>query len=270
MNTYQAIILGLIQGLTEFLPVSSSGHLVIAQALLPNFTSPGILFDLWLHLATLAAVLIYFRSDVERLLLSISPLPSHRALDLHLERKLAGLIILGSVPTAVIGFVFKDQLEGMFENALPVAVMLLVTGLLLWLADRMMHHSGRDIDKMGIWDALLIGTVQGLAIIPGISRSGSTIATGIYCKLDRELSARYSFLLAIPAIMGAALLQAKEWSQLCNSVKVFPLLVGAGCAAITGYLAIDVLMRVVVKQKLRYFAYYCWAVGIISIIALSI
>jgi undecaprenyl-diphosphatase len=267
MSILEAILLGLIQGLTEFLPVSSSGHLVIAQALLPNFTSPGMMFDLWLHLGTLGAVIIYFRKDIKDLLTNLFPQKTSDSSQINKQRKLLGLIILGCLPTALIGFGFKHPLEAMFESAQAAAVMLLITGLLLWLADRA-TYAKRPLEQMGVLDAIIIGTVQGIAIIPGISRSGSTIATGIYRRLNRDLAARYSFLLSIPAIIGAALLEIKEWGQLWESINPLPLMLGGLCALITGYLAINLLMKLVVKQKLSYFAYYCWAVGIVSIIAL--
>jgi undecaprenyl-diphosphatase len=269
MNILHAILLGVLQGITEFLPVSSSGHLVITQALLPGFKPPGVMFDLWLHLGTLGAVFIYFRHDIVDLLRSLWP--KKKTADSHLvatQRKLSGLILLGCLPTALIGLVFKHQLEALFESASSAAAMLLVTGVLLWLADRV-THTQRGPEQMKPWDALLIGTVQGIAIIPGISRSGSTICAGIFCRLNRELAARYSFLLSIPAIMGATLLEAKEWRQLWHTIDVLPLTLGVLCALITGYLAIGWLMRLLVKQKLSYFAYYCWAVGLISLIALG-
>lgn len=261
MTILEAISLGIIQGVTEFLPVSSSGHLVIVQALMPNFTPPGILFDLWLHLGTLGAVIIYFRQDIKNILQSLYT--RHNSGE---DRRLAGLIIAGSVPTALIGFGFKSRLEALFELAWVAAAMLLVTGILLWLADRVVN-TNRNLTQMRVLDAIIIGTVQGIAIIPGISRSGSTIATGIYRKLDRELAARYSFLLSIPAIIGASLLEAKGWGKLWGSLDMFTLASGFLCALCSGYLAIGLLMRLVVKQKLSFFAYYCWAVGLGSLIA---
>jgi undecaprenyl-diphosphatase len=263
----ESILLGVIQGLTEFLPVSSSGHLVIAQALLPGFTPPGVLFDLWLHLGTLGAVIIYFRRDIKDLLLSLCPSgdpgrPSAK------ERKLAGLIIVGCLPTALIGLCFKHQFEAMFEFALSAAIMLLVTGLLLMIADKVTNTS-RGLEQMGVLDAVIIGIVQGMAIIPGISRSGSTIAAGIYRRLDRRLTARYSFLLSIPAVIGATLLEAKGWSGLWENTGIIPLVSGALAALVSGYLAIELLMRLVVRQRLSYFAYYCWAVGLGSLMVLA-
>ncbi len=265
MTVLEAILLGIIQGLTEFLPISSSGHLVIVQALMPNFTPPGVLFDLWLHLGTLVAVIIYFRQDIKDILQSLYPVHNADPSSRKDRRKLAGLIIAGSLPTALIGFGFKSRLEALFELAWLAAIMLLVTGLLLWLADKI-TDTRRNLTQMGTLDAIIIGTVQGIAIIPGISRSGSTIAAGIYRKLDRELAARYSFLLSIPAIMGASLLEAKGLGKLWESLDVLTLASGFLCAFFSGYLAIGLLMKLVVRQKLSFFAYYCWAAGLGSLI----
>ncbi len=266
MTVIEAILLGIIQGLTEFLPVSSSGHLVIVQTYLPNFTPPGVTFDVWLHLGTLVAVIIYFRQDIKDILFSLYPQKDEVSALKAEQRKLAGLIILGCIPTAVIGLTFKDQFEALFGLALPVSIMLGITGLLLWLADRV-TSAPRKLKQMGILDAIIIGAVQGMAIIPGISRSGSTIAVGIYRRLDRTLAARYSFLISIPAVMGAALLEAKEWGSLMGSLNLLPLAMGFICAAVSGYLAIGMLMRLVIKHKLSYFAYYCWTVALLNLMA---
>ncbi len=268
MSLLEAVLLGLVQGLTEFLPVSSSGHLVIVQHFLPGFQQPGLLFDLLLHLGTVGAACIYFRRELKSIIGSLLPGAGQSGPEAVVGRKLAWLIVLASVPTAVIGLAFKKQFTLLFERPGLAAAMLLITAALLWSADRI-PKAQRSLEQMGWREALLIGTVQGLAIIPGISRSGSTIAVGIYCKLDRNLAARYSFLLMIPAVLGASLLEARHLLELCRMPGNFGvLLAGTLTALIVSYLTIDVLMRLVRQKRLSYFAYYCLAVGLGTLLVL--
>ncbi|SHJ30522.1 Undecaprenyl-diphosphatase [Malonomonas rubra DSM 5091] len=255
MDTLHAILLGLIQGLTEFLPVSSSGHLAIAQHFLPGFEQPGLLFDVLLHFATTLAVIIYFRKDVWKLLTCFFRKDAY-AID---DRHTFWMIILGSIPTAVIGLSGKDFFEGLFENLLVIGCMLLLTAMLLIVAEKT-RKDGRSLAEIRINDALLVGVVQGMAIIPGISRSGSTIATLLLRGIDGEAAARFSFLLALPAICGAMLLSMKDLQHVTAS-ELPAYGIGAIMAFASGLFAIRWLMNVVRRKRLAGFAVYCLLVG---------
>jgi undecaprenyl-diphosphatase len=255
MDILHATLLGLIQGLTEFLPVSSSGHLAITQHFLPGFEQPGLLFDILLHFATTMAVIIYFRKDVWKLLTCFFRKDPYALDDRHTFR----MILLGSVPTAIIGLSGKDFFEGLFENLPVIGCMLILTALLLIVAERA-RRDGRQLSQLNSNDALLVGIVQGLAIIPGISRSGSTIACLLLRNIDGEAAARFSFLLALPAIIGAMLLSLKDLQQVANNdLPAYGL--GALIAFSSGLFAIRWLMNVVRRKRLAGFAVYCLLVG---------
>ena len=253
-----AVLLGLLQGLTEFLPVSSSGHLALAQSLIPGFSQPGVLFDVTLHIGTLVAVCIYFWQDLRGMALSL--FSSGRG-DAAASRRMLWLLIAGSVPTAAIGLLFRKQFEAMFSDVYGVGVWFIVTGALLFLTDRVSTR-GRELSAMGLLDALVIGIAQGLAIIPSLSRSGATIAAGVFLGLERGLLVRYSFLLSIPAVAGAFVLELVTHRH--EALQGFdPLAYGAGtlAALVVGYWSIGVLLNMTRSRRLSVFAYYCWAVG---------
>lgn len=256
MNFIDAILLGIIQGATEFLPVSSSGHLVLAQFLLDDFRQPGVLFDVLLHVGTMVAVVLYFRRDLLDL---ISSLWRRDQQAVH-ERSTLGMLLIASLPTAVIGLSFKDFFEGLFDRPDLVCVMLLVTGSLLWVAQKLRYRQTPRV-RLTILDALIVGTAQGAAIIPGISRSGATIASLLLRGIDGEAAARFSFLLALPAVFGAALLSLKDLERV-NTTDVLPYLAGTTAAMLTGLLCIHLLLIVVRNQRLHWFAAYCWAIGL--------
>lgn len=255
MTFFHAILLGLIQGLTEFLPVSSSGHLAIAQHFLPGFDQPGLLFDVLLHAGTMAAVLLYFRREVGRLLTAYFRKDEQAVTD----RRILNLLILGSIPTAIIGLTGKDFFEGLFENLLVIGSMLLVTACLLLLAGKM-RRDGRGESQMNAVDAILVGIAQGAAIIPGISRSGSTIACLLVRGIDGETAARFSFLLALPAVGGATLLSLRDLQHV-NAGELPAYAVGSFIAFLSGLLAIRFLLAVVRNRRLRGFAIYCLLMG---------
>ena len=266
MTVPHAIILGILQGLTEFLPVSSSGHLVIAQHYLEGFHQPGILFDVMFHMGTLFAVLIYYKKDILVIVKSIfvgfhfHGGDKDKDCDMYrTHRRLAFLIVMGTLPTIAVGFLFKDHIGILFASVKLTATMLIVTGILLAFADRIKENK-RDVNALTIKDSLLIGFVQGLAIMPGISRSGSTIATGLFRRIDGEEAAKYSFLLSIPAILGATALEIPKISYI-QADDILACIVGTFTAMITGILAIRFLISILRRQKLRYFAYYCWCLG---------
>ena len=267
MTTIAGIFLGIIQGLTEFLPVSSSGHLVLFQNLL-GFKEPEILFDCFLHLGTLVAVLLFFSSDLKRMTRETWAFIRKPGLDrgeighAH-ENPYASLffwVCIGSIPTALIGLAFRSPLEALFGSVTTTGFMLLFTGLILAVI-RLLPKGYNRRKRVGLLTALAVGFAQGLAIIPGISRSGATIVCGMACKMERELAARYSFLLSIPAILGALVLQMSsgDW----GTVTVLPLLSGFLASSIMGLIALRILMGMVRKGSLFYFSPYCLVLGLI-------
>ncbi|MDY6951263.1 MAG: undecaprenyl-diphosphate phosphatase [Thermodesulfobacteriota bacterium] len=269
MGWLQAILLGMVQGLTEFLPVSSSGHLVLLQALF-GFKEPDLFFDVSVHVGTLVAVCVFFFGDLRDIALAFFSKSTWSAGNmgrLHQwrqvpELRLLALIVIGSVPTAVLGLAFRPLAGHLFSSVRVVGVMLLVTGLLLWFT-RPLQQKGRA--ELTVWDALCVGVMQGLAILPGISRSGSTIAIGLFKGLDRETAARYSFLLSIPAIVGAMALELVQ-ARISGMPPLGPTLIGACVAGAVGYMALKTLIRFVKKGTLYTFAFYCWPLGGIVIL----
>ena len=270
VTAFHAILLGILQGVTEFLPISSSGHLVIVQHYLKEFQQPGILFDVLLHVGTLAAVFIYYWRDIVGILKAlIIPLNAleyekQKDFDRHKsQRRLALLIFVGTIPTVVIGLLLRDVIEVLFSSVKLTALMLFVTGVLLALAARV-KKTERKISSVRLKDSVLIGFVQGLAIVPGISRSGATIATGLFRNIDGEEAARFSFLLSIPAILGAAILEIPGTFQI-QAHEIVPYILGILSAMLTGVLAIKFLIRILRQKRLIYFAYYCWLLGSVAL-----
>lgn len=271
MTVFQAIVLGILQGLTEFLPVSSSAHLVIAQHYLKGFNQPGLLFDVLLHMGTLFAVLMYYWRDIIDILRAfttksdISVNCKNGNCDSYKpQRKLGLLIIVGTIPTALLGFFFKDYVVILFSSVKLTASMLIITGILLAIADRVKERN-RELSSLTFKDSVLIGFVQGLSITPGISRSGSTIATGLFRKIDGKDAAKFSFLLSIPAILGAIVLELPHFSHV-QAGEIPAYLLGILSAMLTGILAIKFLIRMLKQERLRYFAYYCWLLGSVVIV----
>jgi len=274
LNLWDGILLGVIQGLTEFLPVSSSGHLVIVQSFM-EFQQPGVVFDVMLHFGTLLAVLVFFRKEILDILISLIPVGWFRntkrgqdPMQVRSGRKMALYIITGTVFTGVIGLSFEERIHDLFTSATTVSFMLLITGLLLFMSDR--FHDGRRVEKdMNIIDSVVIGIVQGISLIPGISRSGSTIAFGIFRGLDGQTAARFSFLLSIPAILGAVVLESKYIGMIPpGDIAVY--FTGMVVAAVTGFLTLKLLLFIISKHKLSIFAYYCWILGISTLIIKAI
>jgi undecaprenyl-diphosphatase len=254
ITALQVIVLGIAQGLTEFLPISSSAHLVFFQSLF-GLKEPLLLFDIMLHLGTLLAVFVFFRRDLADIVRGV--IRFLRGKEETPSARLAAWIILASVPTGLMGVLLKDWFESLFAKPALAGMMLLITGIVLWLT-RLKRGEGRRIEGMGWPDALLIGIAQGIAIIPGISRSGATISAGLLLGLDRELSGKFSFLLSIPAILGATLLEARKIS----SVETLGLnLAGLGAAFLVGLVALTFLMKIIKIGRFSSFAYYCWAAG---------
>ncbi|MGD9975281.1 MAG: undecaprenyl-diphosphatase UppP [Desulfatirhabdiaceae bacterium] len=270
VDPIQAIVLGVVQGLTEFLPISSSGHLIIFQHIL-GLREAEILFDISVHVGTLVAVIVFLREELLAMLRALNR-GIHQIRHQQLvwrsawqdrDIRLAALIVIGSFPTAILGLCFKQISETLFSTVLIVGIDLIITGVLLWFTRRF-HRSGRSIDGLSIRDALIIGTVQGFAIMPGISRSGSTISAGIFLGINHELAARFSFLLSIPAVLGATLLSLKDFMDVGGMVWQ-TWFAGAIASGIVGYLSLKVLLLIVKKGNLFSFAPYCWLTGLIAI-----
>jgi undecaprenyl-diphosphatase len=268
MDIIQAIILGVIQGLTEFLPVSSSAHLVFITDILG--LPQNVAFDTLLHLGTLVAVVGYFWRDIVEIITSfISSIMDifrgkfKEGLKEKPFKKLTWLLVVGTIPAGLMGILLQKQFEALFNSVIYVGFFLIITGLLLWGAERV-KPGEKDVEDISFKNALVIGIAQGIAIAPGISRSGATISAGLFSGLNRELAARFSFLLSIPAILGAALVQAKDITSFDASTAV--LIAGFLSALIFGYLAIKLLLKIIKERTLMIFAYYCWIVGIAVII----
>ena len=251
---FNAILWGLIQGLTEFLPVSSSGHLVLIPALLDK-EGPDLATNAMLHLGTLAAVLVYYRSDIAEMAKFDRP-----------ARRTITLIVIGTVPAAILGLMFKDKVEEFISNPRAVAAMLIVTGIIL-LSTRLLRLGDRTMSSIRPLDSLLIGLAQASALIPGISRSGMTISAGLTRGLTRVEAARFAFLLGIPVIAGAGLLGLIEVVSSGDGVPATVWL-GVVVAGLSGYAAISFLLRVLSKVGLAPFGVYCVAFGALSLVLL--
>jgi undecaprenyl-diphosphatase len=250
----EIIILGIIQGITEWLPVSSSGHLVLAQEFF-QIAHPLIL-DVMLHLGTVIVVIVFFRQDIINIIRALA-----KGDLANEDGRLALYVIIGTIPVAIVGYALRNTIESLFENALAVGTALLFTGFLLFFSE--WRESNK---KLGFLDSLFIGLAQVVSIIPGISRSGATISTGLLRGVEKEKVVRYSFLLSVPAILGATALEVKD--ALVQNVDWFAILIGVIVSMIVGYLALNALLRIVTKRKFHYFAYYCWALGLIVILLL--
>ncbi len=264
MSVFRAIVLGLVQGATEFLPISSSAHLVLVPWLL-GWPEPSLAFDAMVHWGTLAAVVAFFWRDLLALAKGWGRSLATRRLN-DPEARLAWLILVGTLPGLLAGLLWEDFFEGLFSSPAKVAGLLLVTGTLLAVSERMGLSRRRRTDELNLFDSLLIGAAQACAIAPGISRSGATIAMGLWRGLEREAAARYSFLLATPIIFGAGVLQLiKVLASGGVSGQLVPLILGFLAAAISGYLGIGWLLAYLQRSKLYAFAIYCWIAGMVCL-----
>lgn len=271
MEYLYAAFMGLLQGVTEFLPVSSSGHLSLFQ----NFfggKEPDNLFNVLLHFATLLAVFVVYRKDIWQMILeffrSLRDLvaPSHRKGRVPPARRLVWMVILGTLPLFLV-LPFKSKVEALGGSTLFIGCALLVTGLLLFASDRFARCQKTERTMTPV-DALLIGCGQALAVVPGLSRSGTTITAGVACGLDRPFAVRYSFLLSLPAVLGATLLEVLDVVKEGVDATLIPqYLVGMVVAAVSGYFAIGLVKLLADRGRFGAFAYYCWAAGILAILA---
>ena len=249
----EILILAVVQGITEWLPISSSGHLVIVQEWMGLGELP-LIFPVTLHVGTLFVVLLTFWKEIAGIFKALVRLDFKSE-----EGKLALHIAVGSVPTAAIGLLFHDIFESFFYSLLAVGLALLITGSFLYISER--RKNGK---KLGFLDSLLIGVAQGFAIIPGISRSGVTITTGLLRRVEKGKVFRYSFLLSIPAVIGAAVTESMNLTV--SNVDTAILLLGVVTSMIVGYASLKLLLKIILRGKLHLFAYYCWIVGMLLIL----
>ena len=270
LNYLAAILLGAIQGLTEFLPISSSGHLALTQrwlSLEPDSTQM-LLFDLLAHCGTLIAVAIVFVAPAKRFARRLIRESSGSwARNRHAWR-IVLLAVAATVPTAVIGLAFRDTFEAAFDKPVWIGICLIVTGSLLAVLAGL-RRGRRGWKDYHWWEAALIGLAQGMAILPGISRSGATICVAAYCGWRRRWAAQFSFLIAVPAIIGGTLLKIKDAldlpAQQLAAVPTGPVIIGSLVSLVVGVFALKLLLDMVQRAKLHYFALYCWLVGILVV-----
>ena len=261
-ETLQAALLGLVQGLTEFLPISSSGHLLVVPWLL-GWASPllnSLTFDVALHLGTLGAVLVYFRHEWWALGRAVATLAPHRTAEVAAQRHLAWLLVLGSVPAGIAGLLVDEVFETLFRHPIVTAAMLVAVGVLMWMAE--LHYTPdertrRSLTTLSLRDAVAVGLAQATALIPGVSRSGITIVAGLTTGLSRETAARFSFLLGAPVIAGAGLLKTGQLVGTgLDAAQIAPFLVGMVMAFAVGYGAIALLLAYVRERPLHIFVIY--------------
>lgn len=264
MDVLQSFLLGLIQGLTEFLPISSSGHLALGKYFLGGETEAGITFEVVVHFGTLCSILIYYKTDLIRLFgsaFAFLKAPSAKKDDPDVRIIL--FILISMIPAFIVGFTLEDYIEGIFDSPLLVSGMLILTGFILFLTKFAKPPEG----EVTLGKSFMIGLAQAFAMIPGISRSGSTISTALYLGIKREDAANFSFLMVIPVIGGAMLLQIKEMLEVgVSDAQVMSLVVGFLTSFISGYYALKYLIIILKKKGFHYFAYYCWLVGGVGII----
>ncbi len=272
MTYFEATILGLVQGLAEFLPISSSGHLALLQSWFKIDESKVLLFTVLLHVGTLISVFIVYWKDIWELIvelvLTIRDLCTGKGLRMEERpvRKLGVMIIVATIPTAIIGFAFGDFFDSLYTSVLPIGIGLIITGFLLVFAEKI-NTGNREIKQMNCRNAIFIGVVQGIAICPGISRSGSTLFGSLVCNLDRKFAVKFVFLISIPSILGSAILETPAAIEAgVTASQLGPVIWGMAVAAISGLVAIKGMIKIVSDKKLSWFSYYVWVLGLVVVI----
>ncbi|MCR5519635.1 MAG: undecaprenyl-diphosphate phosphatase [Bacteroidales bacterium] len=263
MEWFEALILGLVQGLTEFLPVSSSGHLTIGRELLGIEASGDLVFEVTVHAATVLSTIVVFRKEILKLLRGLFRFKMNDETDYILK------IIVSMIPVFVVGMFFKDQVEAMFASMMVVGLALIVTALLLFFSDfasRKAQEENSARNGIKYWQALAVGIGQAMAVIPGLSRSGTTISTGLICGVKREVMAQFSFLMVLVPILGEAFLDIVSGEMAASTVGTLPLVVGFLAAFVSGLFACRVMIALVRRARLSWFAIYCAIVGILVLI----
>jgi undecaprenyl-diphosphatase len=259
----QAFVLGIVQGLGEFLPISSSAHLILAPWLF-NWPDQGLGFDVALHWGTLLAVVVYFRKDILLIIKGFwhSLFKSTRDLENNIYQRLSWLLVIASIPAAIFGKLLEHTVETSFRNPLLIAATLSVVGLILWTAD-VYGRKQKTLAHISKWQALIIGCSQAIALIPGVSRSGATMTTGLFLGFTAQDAARFSFLMSIPVTLGAGLLKLPEFHQ---GVTTLELIVGFATSAIVGFLAIKFLLRYLSTRSFGIFVWYRLALAAVIVI----
>ncbi|KND36053.1 undecaprenyl-diphosphate phosphatase [Streptomyces acidiscabies] len=274
MSWFESLILGLVQGLTEFLPVSSSAHLRLTAAF-SGWEDPGAAFTAITQIGTEAAVLIYFRKDIGRIIGAWSKSLFKKEMRSDHDAKMGWLVIVGSIPIGVLGLTLKDSIEGPFRDLRITATMLIVIGIVMGVADRLAARDEADrrhrapkqrkaLENLGVKDGLIFGLCQACALVPGVSRSGATITGGLFMGYKREAAARYSFLLAIPAVLASGLFETKDALE-SDHVSWGPTIFATGIAFVTGYVVISWFMKFISTKSFMPFVYYRVALGIVII-----
>ena len=267
MEWFEAIILGLIQGLTEFLPVSSSGHLAIGKALLGVEPAGDLVFEVTVHAATVLATIVVFRKQIWKLLCGLFKFQYNDETDYIAK------LCVSMIPVFVVGMFFKDKVEAAFSSLSVVGVCLLVTALLLTLSDFLAKRVSAAVKEsrngIGFWQAFTVGIGQALAVLPGLSRSGTTISTGLLCGVKRENMAQFSFLMVLVPILGETFLDLVGGDMAASAVGVLPLLLGFVAAFFSGLFACRVMIALVRKAQLKWFGLYCALVGLLAIFFLG-
>ncbi len=268
MGYIEAIVLGLVQGLSEFLPISSSGHLALLENLFEIKEESVLFFAVLLHIGTLVSIFIVYHEDIYALIkelgLLFKDIFSGKGLRIEERpiRKLGIMIIVSSIPTAIMGLLFSNFIDKVFGSLIVISICWIITGFILFFSEKLKSNS-KEIEGMKYRNAIFIGICQGLAIMPGISRSGSTIVGSLVTGLKREFAVEFAFLISIPAILGSAILEfPKAIKAGIEPSTIGPMIVGFLVAAISGYFAITTMIRIVSKHKMIYFSYYVWVIGV--------
>ena len=287
MSIFKAIILGIVQGLTEFLPVSSSGHLAIMKNLLHVETDTGILFDVLLHCATLIAVFAVMYRDIIKLIVDFFGIVRDVFINIgrffsnltavHKKpyivlastsyRKFVIMLIISTIPTGILGILLSDVIESVSTALLIPGICLIATGLILFISD-LLNEGKKKPKTANYGDAFVVGVSQGVATLPGLSRSGVTIAACLLCGFDRKFAVKYSFIMSMPAILGAMILELKDigGTHLAGN-EIAAYILGMVVAAVVGFFAIRIMLNLVMNRYFKYFAFYCLGIGAVSIIA---
>lgn len=268
MGYIEAIVLGLVQGLSEFLPISSSGHLALLENLFEIKEESVLFFAVLLHIGTLVSIFIVYHEGIYALIkelgLLFKDIFSGKGLRIEERpiRKLGIMIIVSSIPTAIMGLLFSNFIDKVFGSLIVISICWIITGFILFFSEKLKSNS-KEIEGMKYRNAIFIGICQGLAIMPGISRSGSTIVGSLVTGLKREFAVEFAFLISIPAILGSAILEfPKAIKAGIDPSTIGPMIVGFLVAAISGYFAITTMIRIVSKHKMIYFSYYVWVIGV--------
>jgi undecaprenyl-diphosphatase len=264
------ILLGIIQGLTEFFPVSSSGHLVIAKYFL-QLKLPGAAFEAFLHFGTVVAVIVLFRKEIKELVISFFDsiyklYQGENILNIfknNSSSKFAWFLVISTIPAAIIGYTFSSYFEILFSKPIIASFMLTITGALLWFGNKNYLGGNKNISEITYKDAIIIGLAQAVAIFPGISRSGLTVIAGLSRSLDREFAAKYSFILSVPIILGASMFKMRELSYLNIDLSI--LILSGLVAAISSYGAMKIFIRLLKNRKIYFFSYYLWILSGLTI-----